>query len=651
MEDYFTPSYAAYVFVGWYLDESCTQPFDWSSKMPKGGVQVYAKWVAVQYRVFLHANVDPSDNSLDWGGQSMCFRVNEDEKLADGKKIIGTRDDYEIIGWYTDEALTNPFNFEAYTVNSGLPYLTDYDQTQPTELNKYSQPESDTTNHDKTGGRIWITKKLDLYAKWRATMKDARGIQVIYDAGEGVNSANQQKEYTDPLYYLDDSNAIAQPASVPTDNTLHFVKWKVQKWNGSDWADSGVEVFPGDSFQILKANAKMDNNPDWTEGMPENLQHFYTIKVVAVYGPKDAPVDTHIEWFYNDGTGKEAIHSDTGLQINEAVNIYNAQTRPGYQFLGWAKENEYLTDSNVQIKDYPDLGEADLFLKYVPGTGNAAGTWQAKDKDGTWVTVTQVAADEVTPYEALYAVWQSVFYVVDSGIDNATAEANIITVPLTDEIRKNGYDLTQYIDKNTELYGGYAVVSLENKDNAEATVKAADKKYDGNNWEWKVMAQNEAGNKITPVGGSTYYVKAVPANLFLRPYTHFTYYKVSLNIGDLFAISDIDDLNYQQTGFVIKNGNKEALVYSTLNIKAVNTELVDTLTAKSAFKYDELTDKDYLTCRKVTTEIQNGSKILQYWITPDGLTVTGTVQRTLNGIGNKKDITAENTFVGSVISK
>ena len=103
-----------YVFAGWYLDKTCSTPTPYTfDTMPEGGITVYAKWVARQYRIFLHANVPTTDTSLDWGGQSMCFRVDEDEKLTNGNKIIGTRDEYELVGWYTDAGLSNPFNFAA----------------------------------------------------------------------------------------------------------------------------------------------------------------------------------------------------------------------------------------------------------------------------------------------------------------------------------------------------------------------------------------------------------------------------------------------------------------------------------------------------------------------------------------------------------
>ena len=651
MEDYFTPTYPGYVFVGWFLDESCTQPFDWSSTMPKGGIKLYAKWVAVQYRIFLHANVDPSDTSLDWGGQSMCFRVDEDEKLANGNKIIGTRDEYEIVGWYTDEAFTNPFNFDAYTINSGLPYLADYDQTEPTELNKYSKPESDTTNHDKTGGRIWITKKLDLYAKWRGTMKDGRGIQVIYDALDGVNSANNEKLYTDPLYYLDDANAIAQPASIPTDSAnLHFVKWHVQKWNGSAWEDSGVIASPGDSFQILKANAKKEANPDW-DGKTENEQYLYTIMVVAEYGPKQPPVDTHIDWYFNDGTGKDPIHVDDKLQINEAVLIHDAQTRTGYKFLGWAKKNEYEDDEadpKVAIKDYPDVTEEDLFLKWDADKEQ----YFIKDSEGNWtVAVEKVAADEILPYEALYAVWYAEFYVYHSGVKGGEIETIVVTpdmetFDLTKPLTVDGKTIYRGVTAGT-LYGGYY---LEGGFTTPATIDENTPAYDGtvSTWKWVTPQTKVAGNVIVPVPGETYYIKEVPAAKYLQAYTHYTYFTTTGKIGSLFMISDIDDLNYGETGVVITD-NLGSKVYKTLTIEASATGKKVTLKPNTVF-YGKAAATNYLTCSDDVKGSVEGKTMVMYWITPDGATVTGTVSRQLSNVVTQGSITCVNGSVDSEIT-
>jgi hypothetical protein len=64
----------------------------------------------------------------------MSFRVGFGESINLSKD--GTRDDYEMVGWFKDEAFTEPFNLEAFELNDTT-VTTPYDKTEPTELDQY----------------------------------------------------------------------------------------------------------------------------------------------------------------------------------------------------------------------------------------------------------------------------------------------------------------------------------------------------------------------------------------------------------------------------------------------------------------------------------------------------------------------------------
>ena len=673
--NYFVPPVvtAGYTFSGWYLDKTCTKEATFD-QMPQGGVTVYAKWVQTQYRVFLHPNV-PTTDTLEWGqtNQQMNFRVTNGEKVSGGNVINGDRAGrtWELIGWFTDPSLSNSSYFNFDTVLNDTTVTTPYDKTvdmtenaDGTDMDKYGNLKDEGRNGDLN--RPWITRKLDLWAKWREITVGAKGINVVYTATDDEGNTGTGAP-NDTLDYLDNSESIAQGACKADDTTLQFVGWVLQTWDGSKYVDkTGAVINPGDPFTVRKADAKIIDNATGNvitiDEVHDGGSYQYLVQLRAEYQEFEAPDPTHISWYSNlqtvDGaalelskfthTGITDSEADKGwyvtdryndegeldLQINEAVDIRPADTYAysGLRFIGWAKSKTATAD--------------DLFLKYVDGKFYA----QEVEGTGDWtVEVTQVAADERKPYDDLYAVWQAEFYVVDSGIDNATAEENIITVPLTAEILANGYDLTQYIDLATELYGGYAIVPAESKDDPSAVVEPADGKYDGDNWTWKEMASEEAGNKITPVAGYTYYIKVVPAAKFLRPYTHYTYYLKTGGIGSLFMISDIDDLNYAETGFVITSSDK-AKVYRTLNIKAKNTGEVATLTPVSTFGKKGVTEDDFLTCLDVTGKVPQDNTIKEYWITPDGATVTGIATRTLKNFDNKNTISAASGTVASSIT-
>ena len=413
-DDYFVPTApAGYTFGGWYVDPTCTTPYTFTT-MPDGGITVYAKWVQTQYRVFLHPNV-PSGDPLAWGDsqQTASFRVDWGKKVAEGVTIDGERPGYDLIGWYFDEACTIPFNFDAYVLNDDTVTeaydTTDdgiYNPTANTELDKYGDviAGQDGVNKDADANRFWITKQLNLYAKWRSVLDGAEGIYVIYDANGGTNPPK------DPLtYYLDKAQATAQAASTPpydAENPQQFLYWVVQKWDEAQnaYVDTDVKVYPGDTFEVLKDDARVQAITDGTQ--TEKIYNIYTVQLRAEYGDIGAPTPTHIHWYANNTSGDFEVSLGAGgedaLQINEAVSIKpaNTFTYDGYKFLGWARINE-----TTDHPDHPELNKiSDCYL-----------VWNYENKqfelqDGT--VVTEVAADDITPYHDMYAVWEQQKYTV-----------------------------------------------------------------------------------------------------------------------------------------------------------------------------------------------------------------------------------------------
>ena len=98
-----------YVFVGWYEDEACTKEYSFTDKtMPQNDINVYAKFVLKEYEVVLHPNVD-GDRTFEYGNKHAAgnfdgdghdyFYVDNGESI-NGDEVGGTRDYYELIGWF-----------------------------------------------------------------------------------------------------------------------------------------------------------------------------------------------------------------------------------------------------------------------------------------------------------------------------------------------------------------------------------------------------------------------------------------------------------------------------------------------------------------------------------------------------------------------
>ena len=273
-----------------------------------------------------------------------------------------------------------------------------------TTYNKDLDPNNDSDYSDE---RTWVQKKLDLYATWRSILIGADGINVQYDAVEG-RGTNAPVDHT---LYLDSALAVVQPAAKPLSNDEAFRYWVLQKWDGEAGEFVDIEPLkqyvPGDTFTVLLENAR--TQPNGTDGQG-NPKYIYTVQLRAEYGPKDSPTPTHIDWYKNYGSDPQSPeYSDLGtegkgLKINEAVSIYTPQNRSNYTFIGWARvpntvSNSY-EDENGTFADLLDQSSIEeyMYLYYFDGK-------YYLDVDKT-KEVTQVAADERTPYHDMYAMWE-----------------------------------------------------------------------------------------------------------------------------------------------------------------------------------------------------------------------------------------------------
>ncbi len=357
-------------------------------------------------------------------------------------------------------------------------------------------------------------------------------------------------------------------------------------------------------------------------------------------------------------------------------------------FLGWARVEAALDD--ITGKAHPELSDADLYLKWVEVENEQnGGHYEVETKDG-WTNVQRVAADEMLPYHDMYAVWADVFYVYHSGTN---AVERIVRTS-----RATTYNLARTVSSGM-LYGGYykayagmsANFNIKNDPAWEAvsvdqiiasyrgivrqTTKTvngesvlykdnAGTAYNGVNetWNWDesynidtvttqgvAKAADPHGNAIKPVAGETYFIKEVPADKYLMPHLHFTYYlDAEQTITRFWLVSNIDDVNYQQGGFAVTDGDDTVLYSSTdyvpqLTIFAQSNDegKDEPLTPNGLFG----AEGGYLTYKRFeTSDLHEGMVLRNYWVTPDGMIVLGANKITLGNTANVGSLVA-----GSVI--
>lgn len=411
--NYYAPTYSEYTFAGWYIDDACAQPYTFNV-MPQGGITVYAKWVKNQYRVFLHPNAG-TDSTLDWGSdvQQMNFRISSGGKVS---LPTGMRSEYEFVGWYTDAACTQAYSSDTVLNDTTVttPYDKTVDMTDP--MDKWGN--GATYNKDAQENRFWITKKLDLYAKWRAVLTGAKGIGIIYSATDDDGNVGTNAP-SDTLLYLDNSSAVAQAASTAPEGK-QFEYWVLQTWDSAQnkYVDTTTHVYPGDSFTVLKANAHDVDNGDGT--------HTYTVQLRAEYGDKGSKLFTHYTFDANGGRLGDN-NETTGHQVEVNGNVQFPApnpTRAGYAFKGWCNEKlDPTTDlTGKTLLDTSKIYAADDLEGYA---WHADASWSDNGASGT--------GDNI-----LYAVW----------------EPKTVALTVRKELKGGQADLTKKFDFTVSVTAG-----------------------------------------------------------------------------------------------------------------------------------------------------------------------------------------------------
>lgn len=423
--DYFEPTFNGFVFEGWYLDDACTHPYTFTTMSE--GIKVYAKWRQIQYRVFLHPNAG-TDSSLNWGSetQAMSFRV------ANGGTIsvpTGTRDDYLFAGWYLDPELTQSFipatvlNEQTVTVAYNKAedmtdimdkwgFVSGGDVTDPVtgEVTHYDAPYNSDLVGYNGGDRFWITKKLDLYAKWRRKIVGADGMYIKFvtkdDEGrvghfsDGTANTNDAlTEYCDGDLYTDGAFAYGLAACDAPTTDLHFRYWVVQQWNASanngqgGFVDSTTIVYPGQRFETIYQYAQAIPVPTTDPDYNEQHNKFKYYMVLRAEYSEVVPLTTNLIFDANNGTfdttktyaSLTSVIDDTttytpavtaatvtysDVPINQHFNLVPSEniSREGYKFLGWA----YTANATepVWAPDFSDMLAVDDLDRSSSETGN-----------------------------------------------------------------------------------------------------------------------------------------------------------------------------------------------------------------------------------------------------------------------------------------
>ncbi|CAM4188287.1 InlB B-repeat-containing protein [Saccharibacillus endophyticus] len=223
------PTRDEYTFVGWQIDESLTQGYDFDTSVTND-LTLYAKWKSDKYTVSFDSNE----------GSAV-----EDQKVSPGGKASApstpTWEGYKFEGWYSDNILTNPYDFNT-VVNADLTLYAKWTYTP------------------------WyiLGNPFDARSAYQV-VADSRGI--VYATYEGGISKYANGAWTS----IPGDSSAAKKIAVNSQDVLYRVNSDgdgtlfAQKFNGTGWEDLGrdktlVGASGDGGFAGARINLAFDNN-------------------------------------------------------------------------------------------------------------------------------------------------------------------------------------------------------------------------------------------------------------------------------------------------------------------------------------------------------------------------------------------------------
>lgn len=667
----------AYEFAGWYLDPEGTQSVDWNAKMPAAKVVLYAKWAPKTHtvRTFLteeamNAATAPIDT---WENVPHRSTINKPENPINGK--------YTFVGWfYQENGVEKAFDFSmAVTKNLNL-YAKWSSNTLVEYTIHYRLADGTTIAPDTTGSALaGATKTFD--AKTGTDLN--QGYQIGYFPKVGSHSITMNIDGDNVFTFVyvpgEKVNYTVRYLEKDTNNVLHEEKHAATRDAVITEKFVTITGYAPDAYQkrlVLSADEGSNVITFWyvkdTEHAPVQIIHW--VQNIAGDGYTEYSSSTNLngligetytaEWLTIAGFAKNETKSNiSGVLTNQGlvlnlyydrieypyefrfVNSYTGEEITGYDF-GTTNGNARFGD-RVTYTAPERLGA--LGYKLDTAKSSASQAIDIRIEDPANVAKLNVKTFYYIPYFNVVHVQR------DPATENVTRTPN--EVDLTVSIAENGYDLTAQVAAGY-LYGG----SFSNEACTEVQGYGT-----------------ENPTSFTPTRGQTYYIWEVP-DTYLRP----SNYRVARHIDGvqtlckLYPLTTADRLLYKEVGFSayfgndtasvvdIKSGSNNAefeppvanpgaaIVYQM--VKAARNGKVETtvyvMDGKLSSVNADITDgtangkpidPGYIGGARLTDDQfaqfkTDGITYTPYWITLDGVKVTGTMQRNLTFDASKPNV-------------
>lgn len=316
------PSRDGYTFDGWYTEKECTTAWIFAANTVDADITLYAKWTPKENTVTFDANggtlaPDTTDQT-----------VETDQKAV--KPTDPTRDGYTFGGWYTEEACTTPWDFDADVVTG------------------------DTTLYAKWTGKTYAVT-FDLNDAPDAPAAGGPGKQTVAHGGKAAEPDDPTRtDYTFGGWFKEKGCATAWDFDTDTvtgDTTL-YAKWTLIPKNYAVTLDPRGGSLDGQA-SVLTTNdyGKLDRMPAAPSHGSYTFKHWVTFDGMLVTTDTvfSGPATIYAMWEKPDGTpDSDAVTFDLNYDgvpaapekidigaDHKLVSALPAPERQGYDFDGW----------------------------------------------------------------------------------------------------------------------------------------------------------------------------------------------------------------------------------------------------------------------------------------------------------------------------
>ena len=640
----------AYRFEGWYTDPYFKNKVDFATAaMPAANLVLYAKWVPVNHtvRTWLTDSMKDAVNVGDTGTNVQTvphgsLAIQPDDPTNGG---------YNFIGWfYKSGDKEKAFDFASMTIRRDMDIYAKWNANTLVKYVIHYVLEDNTSvqvAQDTTGSALALTNK---------TFEAKTGGQLNADYRTGyyptIGSHNVTMEVTDSgvveytFYYrsMDNAPYTVRYLEEGTEKELHREK-SVQENKAAIVTENFVPItgyVPDAASKRLVVSADVANN------------------VITFWYTKDnenAPVQI-IHWVQNvSGNGytryqTSAYNTKIGTTVTEApltLNGFHYTTAPTGNDPAYPPlASGQVTGNGLFLNLYYDRDEVTYTVRYLDKRDNSQ---LYEDKTGTALhgaTVTETAQsvpagyrlDSATPQQltvikgnenVIIFYYVPVFYVkhIQDGKDVQTDTYDVVdNFNITEKVNldADGRD----VSTGSFLYGGTF-------ENAEGYTEVADFK-DGN------------PTSFTPDRGKTYCIWEPDAAVYLMPKSLSGWEHIEdgsgnrkLIVNSFYLVTPVDRVNYTVVGFTANDGVDVRDTTTNMddgeggaNPNAIYESIVLPTKSSSTVTYTpaswRLSDDDLLGCAMANKALWNDPPkeitYVPYWITLDGVKVTGAASRT-----------------------